>query len=46
MNRQIVHEAETIEGFFLQGEWQLKLIQIVYLLHLYSVFPQYLLAGK
>ena len=39
-------EVETIESFFLAGEWPVILIQTIYLIHLYSVFPQFVLAAK
>jgi amino acid permease len=39
-------ESRTIEGYFEAGAWQVKAIEVIYLVHLYSVFPEFLLISK
>jgi hypothetical protein len=36
----------TIEGYFPAGNWEVNLIEGIYLIHLYSVFPEFLLISK
>ncbi len=36
----------TIEGYFGIGTWEVNCIEIIYLIHLYSVFPEFLLISK
>jgi hypothetical protein len=36
----------TIEEYFPQGKWEVNLIEAIYLVHLYSVFPEFLLISK
>jgi hypothetical protein len=37
---------KTIEGYFGVGTWEVSSIEVIYLLHLYSVFPEFLLISK
>lgn len=32
-------DQNTIEDYFLAGAWEVKIIECIYLIHLYSVFP-------
>jgi hypothetical protein len=36
----------TIEGYFGLGTWEVNCIELIYLIHLYSVFPEFLLISK
>lgn len=46
VNRIPRTSVETIESYFPTGEWPVILIQTIYLIHLYSVFPQFVLTAK
>lgn len=37
---------KTVENYFPDNNWEVKLIAAIYLIHLYSVFPEYLLISK
>ena len=36
----------TIENYFTPGKWEVNVIEAIYLIHLYSVFPEFLLISK
>jgi hypothetical protein len=36
----------TIEDYFSQGAWEVKIIEAIYLVHLYSVFPEFMIISK
>ena len=38
-------KGDTIEAFF-SGEWEVKVLKGIYVVHLYSVFPEYLFVCK
>ncbi len=48
MNKQYPgpDKPETITEYFGVDEWQVVLVQIIYLIHLYSAFPEFLLISK
>lgn len=37
---------ETINEFFKPGEWQNSLIEVVYMIHMISAFPNFLIISK
>jgi hypothetical protein len=39
VNRTNYTDSQTIEGFFNSNQWQVKVLEGIYLIHLYSVFP-------
>jgi hypothetical protein len=41
-----VKNPQIISNFFAPGQWQVSLIQAVYMLHLLSVFPNFLILSK
>lgn len=41
-----IKDPQTVEDFFPIGDWEVRTIAGIYLIHLYSVFPEYLLISK
>ena len=41
-----VEKVITIEDYFGDKEWEVITLEIIYLIHLYSAFPEFLLVAK
>lgn len=37
---------QTIEDYFANKQWEVILVEVIYLIHLYSAFPEFLLIAK
>ena len=47
MNRTVeVNPLQTVEDYFKNDTWEVAVVEVIYLIHLYSAFGEFLLVAK
>ena len=48
INRTVIGPtpAQTVENYFKKDTWEVAVVEVIYLIHLYSAFGEFLLVAK